>query len=93
MAMRDDVRRLADRHGVPFLLIECDAPREIIRERLAARDSSGAQDSDARTGLLGEFEKHFEPIDELPPGEHLRLDTSQPHDETRRLLEETFESE
>ena len=93
MAMRDDVRRLADRHGVPFLLIECDAPREIIQERLAAREGPGAQDSDARTGLLGEFEKHFEPIDELPPGEHLRLDTFQPHDETRRLLEETFESE
>jgi len=92
VAMRDAARRLANRHGVPFLLIECDAPRELIWERLASREGLDGQDSDARTGLLDEFTKRFEPIDELPRSEHLRLDTSQPHDETRRRLEEAFES-
>jgi aminoglycoside phosphotransferase family enzyme/predicted kinase len=89
-ALRDAARCLADRHGVPFSLVECRAPREVIWERLSARESFGTHDSDARTDLLAEFEKHFEPIDELPPAQHLRLDTSRPRDETRRRLEKAF---
>jgi hypothetical protein len=37
--------------------------------------------------LLDEFEARFEPIDELPKSEHIRLDTSEPADENRRRLE------
>ena len=91
-ATRDAARRLADRHGVPFLLVECSAPRELIEQRLAARERLDAHESDARTDLLDEFEKRFEPIDELPSSEHLRLDTSLPHDENRRRLEALLES-
>jgi aminoglycoside phosphotransferase family enzyme/predicted kinase len=91
VAMRDAARRLADRHGVPFLLVECSAPRQMIRERLAARERAGAHVSDARTDMLEEFERGFEPVDELPPSEHLSLDTSQPRDVTRRKLEAIFE--
>jgi predicted kinase len=89
-AMREGGRRMAERHGVPFMLVECRAPRELIAKRLTARESPGAYESDARTDLLDEFEKRFEPIDELPPSEHLQVDTSQSRDETRRLLEATF---
>jgi hypothetical protein len=91
-AMRDAARRLADRHGVPFLLVECTAPRELIQARLAARERVGAHESDARTNVLAEFERGFEPIDELPSSEHLSLDTSQSPDETHRELEAMFES-
>jgi aminoglycoside phosphotransferase family enzyme/predicted kinase len=91
-AMRDAARGLADRHGVPFLLVECSAPRELIRERLAARESVGAHESDARTDVLDEFERSFEPIDELSPSEHLRLDTSRPREEVQRELEAIFGS-
>jgi hypothetical protein len=91
-AMREAAHRLADRHGVPFLLIECSAPRELIRKRLARRESFGAHESDARTNLLDEFEKRFEPIDELPPSEHVRLDTSLPQNENRKRLEAILES-
>jgi aminoglycoside phosphotransferase family enzyme/predicted kinase len=90
-SMRETARRLADRHGVPFLLVECSAPRELIVERLAARERVGGHDSDARTELLDEFEKRFEPIDDLPPSQHLRVDTSQPRHQTRRLLEAAFD--
>jgi hypothetical protein len=90
--MREAAHRLADRHGVPFLLIECSAPRELIRKRLARRESFGAHESDARTNLLDEFEKRFEPIDELPPSEHVRLDTSLPQNENRKRLEAILES-
>jgi predicted kinase len=91
-AVRDAARRLANRHGVPFLLVECTAPRELIQARLAARERVGAHESDARTNVLAEFERGFEPIDELPSSEHLSLDTSQSPDETHRELEAMFES-
>lgn len=85
-SMRDAARRLAERHGVPFLLIECSAPREVLRSRLDAREGSPTEESDARADLLDEFERHFEPISELPPSQHVRLDTSQPVSETRKRL-------
>ena len=88
--MRDAARSLAARHGVPFMLVECTAPRELIWKRLAARESAGAHESDARTDLLEEFERHFEPLDELQPSEHIRVETSRPADEIRNLLEQTF---
>ena len=90
-ALRDTARRLARQYDVPFVLVECIAPREVLRERLAARESKGVHESDARSDLLDEFEKRFEPIDELSPSEHLRLDTSRPLEETRRHLETLFE--
>jgi uncharacterized protein len=92
IAMRMAARRLADQQGVPFLLVECSAPRELIRERLAARERDGADESDARSDMLDEFEKNFEHIDELPSSEHFRLNTSQPRDDTRQQLEALFES-
>lgn len=89
-AMRDAARRLAARHGVPFMLVECRAPRALILDRLAARESGAAHESDARTDLLEEFEERYEPIDELPSSEYLRLDTSRPVDENASQLESTF---
>jgi len=91
-AMRDAARRLANRHGVPFLFVECSAPRALIIERLAHREDLAAHESDARADLYDEFEKRFEPIDELSSSEHLRLDTSRSPEENRQLLEAIFES-
>ncbi|MGB8330035.1 MAG: AAA family ATPase [Polyangiales bacterium] len=92
VAMREAAHRLADRHAVPFLLVECSAPRELIRTRLGARERGGAEESDARSDLIDEFEQHFDHIDELPSCEHVRLDTSQPPDDTLRRLRSLFES-
>lgn len=91
-AMRDAADRLAGRYGVPFLLIECSVPRELILKRLAEREKLSAHESDARTDLLDEFERRFERIDELPSSKHIQLDTSRPHDETLRTLETIFKS-
>ena len=91
-AMRDAARRLANRHGVPFLFVECSAPRALIIERLAHREDLAAHESDARADLFDEFEKRFEPIDELSSSEYLRLDTSRSREENRQLLEAIFES-
>ncbi len=91
-SMRDAVASLARRQGVPFTMIECTAPREMIHERLAARGRSAAEESDARSDLLDEFAKHFEPMDELSTSEHQRLDTSRPLAENRKRLEAMFKA-
>jgi len=91
-AMRDAARRLANRHGIPFLLVECSAPRELTRERLASRERVATHESDARADLFDEFERQFEPIDELASTEHFRLDTSRGRDENRQRLEAILES-
>lgn len=90
--MRDTARKLAERCGVPFLFVECVAPRELMLERLAAREQREGVESDARTDLLEEFERSFEPIDELHSSEHVRIDTAQPHAENRRRLSDIFAS-
>ncbi|MGB5704878.1 MAG: ATP-binding protein, partial [Polyangiales bacterium] len=85
--MRAAAREVATRRGVPFTVVECVAPRALLLERLAKREARGTHESDARTNLLDEFKARFEPIDELPKSEHIRLDTSEPADENRRRLE------
>ncbi|MGB5684129.1 MAG: AAA family ATPase, partial [Polyangiales bacterium] len=83
---------LAARQGVPFTMVECVAPRDLLLERLAKREARGTHESDARTDLLDEFEARFEPVDELPQSEHIRLDTSAPAEENRRRLEALLET-
>jgi aminoglycoside phosphotransferase family enzyme/predicted kinase len=85
-AMRKRARDLASKKGVPFTVIECAAPRELLLERLLKREARGVHESDARTDLLDEFESRFEPIVELPESEHVRLDTSMPREENQRRL-------
>ena len=85
-AMRAAARDLASRLGVPFTIVECTAPRELLLQRLAKRETLRAHESDARTDLLEEFERRFEPIVELSPAEHLQVDTSAPREENQHRL-------
>jgi aminoglycoside phosphotransferase family enzyme/predicted kinase len=70
-------RDLASLHNVPFRLVECVAPPEICRARLATRQA-GPSVSDATTEILDSFAAGYEPITELPPTEHITIDTSGP---------------
>ena len=85
-SMRGSARALAQRLGVPFTFIECTAPRETLLRRLEKRESMAAHESDARPALLSEFEKRFEPVEELPEAEHIRLDTSRSQKSNRARL-------
>jgi len=75
---RERARRLAVRHGIPFVFVECCASEACIRQRLAARD--------ARVGAGSTFwqETHdgvaarYEPVLELAPGQHAVLPTDGP---------------
>jgi len=90
-SMRRSARDLASRLRVPFTFIECTAPRETLLRRLEKRESMAAHESDARPALLEEFEERFEPIRELPPAEHVRLDTSAPRESNRARLRSLFD--
>lgn len=76
---RAAAQALASEHNVPFRFLECVAPLEITRARLAARDPR-ASVSDATPAILDAFAKRFEPVTELCPTEHFRIDTSGPLD-------------
>lgn len=74
-SMRRQARELAQRYGVPFLLIECRADRDVCIERLRRRERE-ASVSDGRIEIFDDFCAQFEAINELRPGEHLVVDTS-----------------
>jgi hypothetical protein len=76
-AWRAEARALAERHGAELLFVECRAPREVCRERLALR--GGAARAGGWVALFEHFVAHeWEPPDELPAGERLVLDTARP---------------
>jgi aminoglycoside phosphotransferase family enzyme/predicted kinase len=90
-ALRRAARDLAASRGVPFRLIECRATPEVCRERLVAREREPSV-SDGRLAIFDAFCARFEPIVELPPGEHIVLDTTAALDDTvdelrRRLFD------
>lgn len=72
-SMRSSVRQLAARLGVPFRFVECRARPQTCRGRLRHRE----QETGTK-GWLEMFEAFlslWEPADELPPEEHVVLET------------------
>lgn len=76
-ALRARARELAARHGVPFRLVECHAEPAVCRARLRER-ARQASVSDGRLEIFDDFVARWEPVDELPAGEHLVIDTTGP---------------
>ncbi len=75
--MRERVRALARSHGVPFHFVECDTPPDVCRARLDERARS-ASVSDGRAAIFDDFVKKWEPITELSPNQHVRVDGTAP---------------
>jgi aminoglycoside phosphotransferase family enzyme/predicted kinase len=88
-AMRQEVRSLAARLGVPFKLVECRADASICRQRLEQR-ARGTSVSDGRLAVFDEFVASFEAMDELVAAEHVVLDTSLPRESTLSSLREAL---
>ena len=88
---RRAARDLARAHGAPFWLLECTAPLELCRLRLAARDASSSV-SDATTDILDSFYKAYEPIEELDVTEHVRIDTSRDVEDAVRQARRVIET-
>lgn len=75
--LRRRARALAERHGRPFRFVEAVCDDATLRARLRAR-VAGVSVSDATEDLLDRFRREFEPVIELPPGEHVAVCTNVP---------------
>jgi aminoglycoside phosphotransferase family enzyme/predicted kinase len=52
LAQRDEQRRVAERRGADFVILDCRAPLEVLRERVKARALAGNDASDADLTVL-----------------------------------------
>jgi uncharacterized protein len=79
---------LARRTGVPLLVLECQAPESVVRERLEGRANRARAVSDGRWEIYHHQAASFEPPSEVPAGCHVVLDRSRPVEEHMALLTE-----
>jgi uncharacterized protein len=76
--LRLRARALAGRHARQFRFVEAVCDDATLRARLRARATAGVSVSDATEELLDRFRRDFEPVAELPPHEHVRVNTTLP---------------
>jgi len=83
---RRKILRLAAQCQVLPVFVECQAPDAVLAERLRRRETKPSL-SDARLIHLDHFKQRYEPITEIEPAIHIRVDTSaSPADCLRRIL-------
>jgi predicted kinase len=73
---RLQAKDVAQRTGAHFCLLECWCPEEEIRRRMEARVGRAGAVSEGRWELVAQQRQAFEAPLELPPQEHLRVDTT-----------------
>jgi predicted kinase len=69
---------LAQRHGVPFTILSCEAPRAVLEQRVAARHRRSDDASEADIAILQRQLSSIEPLDMLERRAAIVLDTSRP---------------
>ena len=67
---------LAGRLHVPFYVIECTCPDDVVKIRLEKRMLDKDNPSDGRWEILQEQKKQYEEISEIPAGSYFKVDTS-----------------
>ena len=75
--LRGLARDLARELAVPFTFVECRTDEALLRRRLRERERTQTV-SDGRLAILDDFIARWEPVDELPPGQHVVVDTGEP---------------
>jgi uncharacterized protein len=73
---RTQAMQLAARLGAEFRLLECWCPEDELRRRLEARVALGGAVSDGRWELIAQQRQAFEPLFDIPPWQHHRVDTT-----------------
>jgi aminoglycoside phosphotransferase family enzyme/predicted kinase len=91
VALRTFARDLARCHGLPLRFVECAAPAEVCRARLAARDATVSV-SDAGVSEYEAIARSYEPPMELDESERIRVDTSRPLSESIAVVRERLAS-
>jgi aminoglycoside phosphotransferase family enzyme/predicted kinase len=84
---REKIIRLAEKHKVPLLLIDCSASEEITKGRLDRRALEGKDLSDGRWEIFLAQKAAYEPVEEIPSESCLKLNTEAPLDELARASE------
>nr|MCU0775012.1 AAA family ATPase [Ideonella sp.] len=75
---RDALRAVAAAEGVPFALLDCQAPLEVLQARVLARQRDGRDASEATLAVLAAAVDRQEPLDADEAGQALTVDTSRP---------------
>ena len=73
---REALLRLARKLGVSILFVLCEAPEEVVRERLERRRRQAEEPSDGRWEIYLAQKSRFEPPEEIPAENLLRLETT-----------------
>jgi len=79
-AERDDFRRLAQEQRVPFTLLHCQAPADVLRARVSARGERGDDASEADVSILERQLAWAEPLAPDEQAAAITLDTAVPLD-------------
>ncbi|KAF1070109.1 MAG: hypothetical protein GAK45_00907 [Pseudomonas citronellolis] len=74
-AQRQAARHTADETGVPFLIVDCQAPESVIAGWLAQRQSEGGAPSDATLDVVQSQLANREPLDADEQAHSKRVDT------------------
>ena len=78
---RDERNRLAEvaeSMAVPFVLIACEAPESVLRERIRARTDQAREVSEADEAVLEHQLAHAEPIDDSERSHTIHVHTHRP---------------
>ncbi|HSF47350.1 MAG TPA: ATP-binding protein [Burkholderiales bacterium] len=61
--LRDRFRHLAESMNVPFLIVDCQAPVDVLRARVAERERRGRDPSEANLAVLEHQLATHEPLE------------------------------
>jgi uncharacterized protein len=86
-AHRERIVRLAEKYRVPLVSVHCFASDEMTKKRLAEREAEGKDVSDGRWEIYAKQKAAFQPINEIPLANCLKLNTEVPVDELVRASE------
>lgn len=70
--------RIAQKYGLPLLVIHCTACDDVTRERLMRRQAQGEDVSEGRWEVYLEQKKIVQPVDEIDDSSRLELNTEGP---------------
>ncbi|MDE2235116.1 MAG: AAA family ATPase [Gammaproteobacteria bacterium] len=77
---RHEFHELAERLGIPWVIVDCRAPETVLRARLEQRAVRGSDVSDADQAVLEYQLKHAQPLDENERQYSVAVDTLSPPD-------------
>ncbi|HEX5276720.1 MAG TPA: AAA family ATPase [Fluviicoccus sp.] len=84
-AWRQAARRMAEAAGVPFLILDCDPPEAVLRERIERRQAEGRDPSDATVDVMLAQQAAREPLTVAERERAVRIEAEVPADLLSRV--------